>query len=143
MSVLRADAHECQIRSAPVLVLPRLQRFSITLKRRQRAKIKFILALCQQSEPAFKQAQREEKVRVFKTRCPQNPHFCLLNCPRNDIWYFSFGVYSIYGVFKASKKLSRFSRQPEPAFKQAIFYFCKKIKFKENLYCFSFVSDIH
>ncbi|PAC66927.1 hypothetical protein CGS27_30555 [Enterobacter cloacae] len=50
MSVLRAGAHECQIRSAPVLVLPRLQRFSITLKRRQRAKIKFILALCQQSE---------------------------------------------------------------------------------------------
>ncbi|PRO40010.1 hypothetical protein C6W18_17185 [Bacillus sp. LLTC93] len=48
MSVLRADAHECQIRSAPVLVLPRLQRFSITLKRRQRAKIKVILALCQQ-----------------------------------------------------------------------------------------------
>ncbi|PKQ83757.1 hypothetical protein CTV98_017325 [Bacillus altitudinis] len=33
-----------------MLVLPRLQRFSITLKRRQRAKIKFILALCQQSE---------------------------------------------------------------------------------------------
>ncbi|WP_235675129.1 hypothetical protein [Bacillus altitudinis] len=27
-----------------------LQRFSITLKRRQRAKIKYILALCQQSE---------------------------------------------------------------------------------------------
>ncbi|MBK4212944.1 hypothetical protein DFO75_1294 [Bacillus safensis] len=50
MSVLRAGAHECQIRSAPVLVLPRLQRFSITLKRRQRAKIKIILALCQQSE---------------------------------------------------------------------------------------------
>ncbi|MEW6980994.1 hypothetical protein QQS15_18225 [Bacillus pumilus] len=49
MSVLRAGAHECQIRSAPVLVLPRLQRFSITLKRRQRAKIKIILALCQQS----------------------------------------------------------------------------------------------
>ncbi|MBW3702420.1 hypothetical protein C2U27_19360 [Bacillus aerophilus] len=50
LSVLRAGAHECQIRSAPVLVLPRLQRFSITLKkRRQRAKIKFILALCQQS----------------------------------------------------------------------------------------------
>ncbi|PCK20365.1 hypothetical protein CEY02_13740 [Bacillus pumilus] len=48
VSVLRASAHECQIRSAPVLVLPRLQRFSITLKRRQRAKIKFILALCQQ-----------------------------------------------------------------------------------------------
>ncbi|PRO41547.1 hypothetical protein C6W18_05930 [Bacillus sp. LLTC93] len=37
VSVLRAGAHECQIRSAPVLVLPRLQRFSITLKRRQRA----------------------------------------------------------------------------------------------------------
>ncbi|AVI40689.1 hypothetical protein C5Y82_06565 [Bacillus pumilus] len=50
MSVLRAGAHECQIRSAPVLVLPRIQRFSITLKRRQRAKIKIILALCQQSE---------------------------------------------------------------------------------------------
>ncbi|QEO63029.1 hypothetical protein EVS87_012645 [Bacillus altitudinis] len=50
MSVLRAGAHECQIRSAPVLVLPRIQRFSITLKRRQRAKIKFILALCQHSE---------------------------------------------------------------------------------------------
>ncbi|ATP92710.1 hypothetical protein CSE15_01435 [Bacillus altitudinis] len=50
MSVLRAGAHECEIRSAPVLVLPRLQRFSITLKRRQRAKIKFILALCQLSE---------------------------------------------------------------------------------------------
>ncbi|MBW3702357.1 hypothetical protein C2U27_19035 [Bacillus aerophilus] len=39
MSVLRAGAHECEIRSAPVIVLPRLQRFSITLKRRQRAKI--------------------------------------------------------------------------------------------------------
>ncbi|QKL21061.1 hypothetical protein RI02_05110 [Bacillus altitudinis] len=49
MSVLRAGAHECEIRSAPVLVLSRLQRFSITLKRRQRAKIKFILALCQLS----------------------------------------------------------------------------------------------
>ena len=45
LSVLRAGAHECQIRSAPVLVFPRLQRFSITLKRRQRAKIKIILAL--------------------------------------------------------------------------------------------------
>ncbi|KIL18146.1 hypothetical protein B4129_1203 [Bacillus safensis] len=33
-----------------MLVLPRLQRFSITLKKRQRAKIKIILALCQQSE---------------------------------------------------------------------------------------------
>ncbi|PRO41951.1 hypothetical protein C6W18_08040 [Bacillus sp. LLTC93] len=30
---------------APVLVLPRIQGFSITLKRRQRAKIKIILAL--------------------------------------------------------------------------------------------------
>ncbi|PIK27365.1 hypothetical protein CTV99_08235 [Bacillus pumilus] len=56
MSVLRAGAHECQIRSAPVLVLPRLQRFSITLKRRQRTKINFILALCQQSKiAAFEQ----------------------------------------------------------------------------------------
>ncbi len=44
-AVLRAGAHECEIRSAPVLVLPSLQRFSITLKRRKRAKIKFILAL--------------------------------------------------------------------------------------------------
>ncbi|AVM25724.1 hypothetical protein FZC68_12715 [Bacillus pumilus] len=50
MSVLRAGTHECQIRSVPVLVLPRMQRFSITLKRRQRAKINIILALCQQSE---------------------------------------------------------------------------------------------
>ncbi|PIK27305.1 hypothetical protein CTV99_07930 [Bacillus pumilus] len=50
MSVLRAGAHESQIRSAPVLVLPRLQRFSITLNRRQRAKMKIILALCQQYE---------------------------------------------------------------------------------------------
>ncbi|AMB89225.1 hypothetical protein ASM07_04685 [Bacillus altitudinis] len=55
LSVLRAGAHECQIRSAPVLVLPRLQRFSITLKRRQRAKIKFILALCQQSKKCEEQ----------------------------------------------------------------------------------------
>ncbi|TYS29079.1 hypothetical protein FZC69_06035 [Bacillus altitudinis] len=53
MSVLRAGAHECQIRSAPVLVLPRLQRFSTTLKRRQRDKIKFILALYHQlKEPS-------------------------------------------------------------------------------------------
>ncbi|RAU02368.1 hypothetical protein DEJ56_10735 [Bacillus altitudinis] len=50
LSVLRAGTHECQIRSVKVAVLPRLQRFSITLKRRQRAKIKFILALCQQSK---------------------------------------------------------------------------------------------
>ncbi|MCL6796608.1 hypothetical protein INQ56_09815 [Bacillus altitudinis] len=51
LSVMRSGAHECQIRSAPVLVLPRLQRFSITLKRRQKAKTKFILALCQQIKP--------------------------------------------------------------------------------------------
>ncbi|PRS31825.1 hypothetical protein C6X96_13585 [Bacillus pumilus] len=49
MSGLCSGAHECQIRSAPVLALSRLQRFSITLKRRQRAKMKIILALCQQS----------------------------------------------------------------------------------------------
>ncbi len=53
VSVLRAGAHECQIRSAPVLVLPRLQRFSITLKRRQKAKMKIILAFCQQSETSL------------------------------------------------------------------------------------------
>ncbi|UQZ93525.1 hypothetical protein EI692_11260 [Bacillus safensis] len=53
MSGLRSGAHECQIRSAPVLTLPRLQRFSITLKRRQRAKIIMILALCQQSEASL------------------------------------------------------------------------------------------
>ncbi|TYS33167.1 hypothetical protein FZC65_07310 [Bacillus pumilus] len=40
LSGLRSGAHECQICSAPLLVLPRFQRFSITLKRRQRAKIK-------------------------------------------------------------------------------------------------------
>ncbi|MCY7432795.1 hypothetical protein MCZ49_13825 [Bacillus safensis] len=51
VSGLRAGAHECQIRSVPVLVLPRLQRFSITLKKKQRAKMKIILALCQRSEP--------------------------------------------------------------------------------------------
>ncbi|MBS4742182.1 hypothetical protein B9G52_00470 [Bacillus safensis] len=50
MSGLRAGTHECQIRSVPVLALPRLQRFSITLKRRQMAKIKNILAICHQSE---------------------------------------------------------------------------------------------
>ncbi|MBS4744091.1 hypothetical protein B9G52_10600 [Bacillus safensis] len=37
MSVLCASAHECIIRSAPVLVLPRLQKFSITLKCKQKA----------------------------------------------------------------------------------------------------------
>ncbi|WP_260855143.1 hypothetical protein [Bacillus sp. WP8] len=35
VSVLRAGAHECSIRSAPVLVLPRLQRFSVTLSREE------------------------------------------------------------------------------------------------------------
>ncbi|PRS30649.1 hypothetical protein C6X99_05780 [Bacillus pumilus] len=49
MSGLRAGAHEWSIRSAKVAALPRLQRFSITLKRRQSAKINIILALCQQS----------------------------------------------------------------------------------------------
>ncbi|WP_082708268.1 hypothetical protein, partial [Bacillus altitudinis] len=44
LSVLRAGAHEYEIRSAPVLVLPRLQRFSITLKRSKKAKINIILA---------------------------------------------------------------------------------------------------
>ncbi|UQZ92528.1 hypothetical protein EI692_05960 [Bacillus safensis] len=44
MSVLRSCAHECYIRSAPVLVFPRLQRFSITLRRRKKAE--HCLALC-------------------------------------------------------------------------------------------------
>ncbi|PTA84489.1 hypothetical protein C9414_10805 [Bacillus sp. Nf3] len=55
MSGLCAGTHECQIRSVPVLALPRLQRFSITLKRRQRTKIKIILAFCQQSESSLYQ----------------------------------------------------------------------------------------
>ncbi|TKI25381.1 hypothetical protein FCO27_00765 [Bacillus pumilus] len=50
---LRAGAHECSIRSAKVAALPRLQRFSITLKRRQSAKINIILALCQQSKTSI------------------------------------------------------------------------------------------
>ncbi|NWF40108.1 hypothetical protein DJ474_01050 [Bacillus sp. 8A6] len=50
LSGLRSGAHEYRIRSSPVLALPRLQRFSITLKRRQSAKIHIILALCQQSK---------------------------------------------------------------------------------------------
>ncbi|ATP95593.1 hypothetical protein CSE15_17280 [Bacillus altitudinis] len=54
MSVLCASARESFIRSAPVLVLPRLQRFSITLKRRQRAKAKFTLALCQPSKAVIR-----------------------------------------------------------------------------------------
>ncbi|TYS26879.1 hypothetical protein FZC69_13320 [Bacillus altitudinis] len=67
MSVLRSGAHECQIRSAPVLVLPRLQRFSITLKRkrRQRAKINNILALCQQSEDPLSERSRSFQIKSF------------------------------------------------------------------------------
>ncbi|CAL8900813.1 conserved hypothetical protein [Bacillus pumilus] len=61
LSGLRAGAHECSIRSAPVLALPRLQRFSITLKRRQSAKIKIILALCQQSKPLLEEAIFHER----------------------------------------------------------------------------------
>ncbi|MES9766464.1 hypothetical protein, partial [Bacillus altitudinis] len=38
VSVLRAGAHEFKFAPRPVLVLPRLQRFSITLKRRKRLK---------------------------------------------------------------------------------------------------------
>ncbi|TYS26376.1 hypothetical protein FZC69_15490 [Bacillus altitudinis] len=45
VSVLRAGAHECQIRSAKVAVCHRLQRFSFTLKRRQRAKFHLVLCL--------------------------------------------------------------------------------------------------
>ncbi|RST64446.1 hypothetical protein EJB14_17015 [Bacillus pumilus] len=52
LSGLRAGAHDCSIRSAKVAALNRLQRFSITLKRRQSAKINIILALCQQSRPS-------------------------------------------------------------------------------------------
>ncbi len=44
-AVLRAGAHECDIRSRQYSSFLGLQRFSITLKRRERAKIKFILAL--------------------------------------------------------------------------------------------------
>ncbi|PCK11638.1 hypothetical protein CEY07_13000 [Bacillus safensis] len=49
-----------------MLVLPRLQRFSITLKRRQRAKIKIILALCQQSE-LF--SNKEKSFFLLKAAC--------------------------------------------------------------------------
>ncbi|BBP90148.1 hypothetical protein BsIDN1_37660 [Bacillus safensis] len=54
VSGLRSGAHECQIRSAPVLALPTLQRLSITLKKEDKKgfKIKNILALCQQFESA-------------------------------------------------------------------------------------------
>ncbi|EKF34255.1 hypothetical protein BA1_16161, partial [Bacillus xiamenensis] len=43
---------EFQILSSPLLVLPMLdcKGFQVTMKRRQRAKIKIILALCQQSD---------------------------------------------------------------------------------------------
>ncbi|TYS25854.1 hypothetical protein FZC69_16940 [Bacillus altitudinis] len=50
MSGLRSGAHECQIRSAPLLVLPRLHRFTGHAEKKQWAKIKFILALCSHSE---------------------------------------------------------------------------------------------
>ncbi|PRO41729.1 hypothetical protein C6W18_06875 [Bacillus sp. LLTC93] len=64
MPVLCAGAHESQIRCAPVLAFPRLQRFSITLKRRQRAKMIFILALCQQSESRHLAAFNADKNEV-------------------------------------------------------------------------------
>lgn len=44
LSVLCSCAHECHILSAPVLVFPRLQRFSITLRRRKKAE--HCLVLC-------------------------------------------------------------------------------------------------
>ncbi|TYS26577.1 hypothetical protein FZC69_14825 [Bacillus altitudinis] len=67
-------AHECQIHSAPMLVLPRLQRFSITLKRRQRAKTKFILALCQQSKAVIRLLRYHLKLFV----APSAPKFKML-----------------------------------------------------------------
>ncbi len=81
LSVLRAGAHECQIRSAPVLVLPRLQRFSITLKRRQRAKIKIILALCQQIK-----ALHEKSLSLLHSFHIKGP----ARCVRNDSIYKEF-----------------------------------------------------
>ncbi|MES1035466.1 hypothetical protein FOA23_06195 [Bacillus pumilus] len=75
MSVLRSGAHECQIRSAPMLVLPRLQRFSITLKRRQRAKFKIILALCQQSKlPVYQAAFYDDLFSSSKNRDDRVPN---------------------------------------------------------------------
>ncbi|PRS16778.1 hypothetical protein C6X95_00315 [Bacillus pumilus] len=68
MSGLRAGAHECSIRSAPVLALPRLQRFSITLKRRQSAKINIILALCQQSNTSFRKKKKCFFIFIFLRR---------------------------------------------------------------------------
>ncbi|MGG0615973.1 hypothetical protein, partial [Bacillus altitudinis] len=47
VSVLRFGAHECQIRSAPMLVLPRAAKVFYHAEKKKRAKIKFILALCQ------------------------------------------------------------------------------------------------
>ncbi|MED4993646.1 hypothetical protein [Bacillus safensis] len=47
VSGLRAGAHECQFAPRQCSSFLGLQRFSITLKRRRRAKIKIILALCQ------------------------------------------------------------------------------------------------
>ncbi|RFB47381.1 hypothetical protein DZB74_09390 [Bacillus sp. HMG] len=49
MSVLCFGAHDVKFAPRRCSSFLGLQRFSITLKRRQRAKIKFILALCQQS----------------------------------------------------------------------------------------------
>ncbi|MDR4197144.1 hypothetical protein FO505_00335 [Bacillus altitudinis] len=87
MSVLRAGAHECEIRSAPVLVLPRLQRFSITLKKRQRAKIKFILALCQQSKASLS-SRDAPFITLFlkylsRTDCRPFPR-CVANVPKSQ-----------------------------------------------------------
>ncbi|MEC2427762.1 hypothetical protein, partial [Bacillus safensis] len=50
VSGLRAGAHECHIRSAPVLVLPRAAKVFYHAERRQMAKIKIILFICQQFE---------------------------------------------------------------------------------------------
>ncbi|OYN65821.1 hypothetical protein CFH85_11085 [Bacillus safensis] len=47
---MRAGAHEYYIRSAPVLVLPRAAKVFYHAERRQMAKIKIILAICQQFE---------------------------------------------------------------------------------------------
>ncbi|RFB49281.1 hypothetical protein DZB74_02770 [Bacillus sp. HMG] len=88
MSVLRAGAHECEIRSAPVLVLPRLQRFSITMKRRQRAKIKFILALCQQSKASLSSRDAPFITLFLKylSRTDCRPFLrCVANVPKSQI----------------------------------------------------------
>ena len=54
VSVLRFGAHECQIRSAPMLVLSRAAKVFYHAERRQRVKIKFILTLCQHIWDALK-----------------------------------------------------------------------------------------